>query len=105
MKRQQSLLGLGFAEKISRIEILEQQSIKDKMSVSNAVIDAENAGATNDQQCCDKADAIPDCWSNEQYDYFRKKYDRLIVRNKKLGCNHCAKLDSLQKKGYHVSLE
>ena len=47
MKRQQSLLGLGFAKKISRVEISEQQSIKDKMSVSNAVIDAENAGATN----------------------------------------------------------
>ena len=45
------------------------------MSVSNAVIDAENAGATNDLQCCDKTDAIPDCWSNKQYDYFRKKYD------------------------------
>ena len=105
MKRQQSLLGLGFAKKISRVEISEQQSIKDKMFVSNAVIDAENAGATNNLQCCDKADAIPDCWNNEQYDYFRKKYDGLIVRNKKLGCNYCAKLDSLHKKGYHVSLK
>ena len=75
------------------------------MSVSNAVIDAENAGATNDLQCSDKTDAIPDCWSNKQYDYFREKYDGLIVCNKKLGCNHCAKLDSLHKKGYHVSLE
>ena len=76
------------------------------MSVSNAVIDAENAGATNNLQCCDKADAIPDCWSNEQYDYFRKKYDgKKYVHNKKLGCNHCAKLDSLHKKSYHVSLE
>ena len=54
MKRQESLLGLGFAKKISRIEISEQQSIKNKMSVSNAVIDAKNAGATNDPQCCDK---------------------------------------------------
>ena len=70
MKRQQSLLGPGFAKKISRIEILEQQSIKNK--ISNAVIDAENAGATNDLQDCDKVDAIPDCWNNEQYDYFRK---------------------------------
>ena len=42
------------------------------MSVSNAVIDAENADATNDLQCCDKAHAIPDCWSNKQYDYFKK---------------------------------
>ena len=99
MKRQQSLLGLGFAKKISRIEISEQQSIKDKMSVSNAVIDAENAGATNDLQCCDKADAIPDCWSNEQYEYFRKKYDRLIVRNKKLGCKSLCKTRLFTKKG------
>ena len=55
-------------------------------------------GATNDLQCCDTADATPDCWSNEQYDYFRKKYDGLIVRNKKLSCNHCAKLDFLHKR-------
>ena len=34
-----------------------------------------------------------------------KKYYGLIVCNKKLGCNHCAKPDSLHKKGYHVSLE
>ena len=54
MKRQQSLLGLEFAKKISRIEISEQQSIKNKMSVSNAVIHAENTGATNDLQCCDR---------------------------------------------------
>ena len=93
-----------FKRIISKIEISEQQSIKDKIFVSSAVINAENAGATNDLQCCDKSDAIPDCWSNEQYDYFRKKYNGLIVRNKKLGCNHCAKLDFLHKKGYHVSL-
>ena len=39
MKRQQSLLGLGFAKKISRIEISEQQSIKNK--IIKAVTDAE----------------------------------------------------------------
>ena len=93
MNRQQSLLGLGLEKKIFRIEISKQQLIKNKMSVSNAIIHAKNAGATNDLQCCDKADTIPDCLSNERYDYFRKKYDGLVVRNKKLGCNHCAKLD------------
>ena len=30
MKRQQSVLGLGFAKKISRVEISEQQPIKEK---------------------------------------------------------------------------
>ena len=50
------------------------------MSVSNAVIDLENAGATNDPQCCDKANAIPNCWSNEQYDYFRKKYNAAVPK-------------------------
>ena len=70
--KQQSLLGLRFAKKVSRIKISEQ-SIKNKTSVSNAIIDGKNTGATNDLQCCDMADAIPDCWSNEQYDYFRKK--------------------------------
>ena len=41
MKRQTKFTWAWVCEKISRIEILEQQSIKDKMSVSNAVIDAE----------------------------------------------------------------
>ena len=33
------------------------------------------------------------------------KYDGLIVWNRKLGCDHCAKVDSLNKKGLHVSVE
>ena len=34
-----------------------------------------------------------------------KKYDGLIVWNRKLGCDHCTKVDSLNKKGLHVSVE
>ena len=36
---------------------------------------------------------------------FKKKYDGLIARNKKLGCDHCAKCDSLNIKGIRVSPE
>ena len=57
MKRQQSLLGFGFVKKIPRIDTSEQQSTKDETFTSSAVIDGENAAATNDVQtvqCCDK---------------------------------------------------
>ena len=36
---------------------------------------------------------------------FKKKYDGLIARSKKLGCDHCAKFDSLNIKGIRVSVE
>ena len=36
---------------------------------------------------------------------FSKKYDGLIARNKKLGCDHCAKCDSMNIKGIRVSPE
>jgi len=34
-----------------------------------------------------------------------KKYDGLIAHNKKLGCDHCAKCDSMNIKGIRVSSE
>lgn len=48
---------------------------------------------------------LPDCWSMKQGDDFKKKYDGLFVHNKKLGCNYCAKFDSTNTKGTHVSAE
>ena len=48
---------------------------------------------------------LPDCWSMRQYDSFKQKYDGLITRDKKLGCLHCAKFDSLNMKGVHISIE
>ena len=36
----------------------------------------------------DAASSLPDCWSTMQYEDFQKKYDGLIARNKKLGCDH-----------------
>lgn len=48
---------------------------------------------------------LPDCWSTKQGDDFKKKYDGLFVHNKKLGCNYCAKFDSTNTKGTHVSAE
>jgi len=36
---------------------------------------------------------------------FSKKYDGLIARNKKLGCDHCATCDSMNIKGIRASPE
>ena len=43
----------------------------------------------------DAASSLPDCWNTMQYKNFQKKCDGLIARNKKLGCDHCAKCDSM----------
>lgn len=53
----------------------------------------------------DEASALPDCWSIEQYKNFKKKYNGLIIRSKKLGCDHCATFDSesINLKGIHIS--
>lgn len=37
----------------------------------------------------------PDCWTLEQKSDFCKKYDWLIVHNKKLGCKVCREVGSL----------
>ena len=53
----------------------------------------------------DPAALLPDCCNTMQYENFLKKYDGLIARNKKLGCDHCAKCDSMNIKGIRVSTE
>ena len=40
-----------------------------------------------------------------QYENFLKKYDGLIAGNKKLGCDHCSKCDSMNLKVIRVSTE
>ena len=53
----------------------------------------------------DAAASLPDCWNIMQYENFLKKYDGLIARNRKLGCDHCAKCESMNIKGIRVSTE
>ena len=48
---------------------------------------------------------LPGCWSMRQYDSFKLRYGRLIAHDKKLGCLHCAKFDSLNIKGIHIAIE
>ena len=50
----------------------------------------------------DAAASLPDFWNTMQYENFFKKYDGLIARNRKLGCDHCAKCDSMNIKGIRV---
>ncbi|XP_013930449.1 PREDICTED: uncharacterized protein LOC106556025 [Thamnophis sirtalis] len=49
--------------------------------------------------------SLPECWTLQQYNSFRGKYDGLVISNKKLGCKYCAKHDFLKMKSIHVSKE
>ncbi|XP_060543381.1 E3 SUMO-protein ligase KIAA1586-like [Pantherophis guttatus] len=49
--------------------------------------------------------SLPECWTMQQYNNFKEKYDGLEISNKKLGCKHCAKHDFLKMKNIHVSKE
>jgi len=53
----------------------------------------------------DTASSLPDCWNTMQNENFQKKQEGFNARNKKLCCYHCAKFDSMNKKGIRVSLE
>ena len=86
------------------------------MSAVNTVSPADQTDATVTSDKCiattvspgdqtDAATLLPDCWNTMQYENFLKKYDGLIARNKKLGCDHCAKCDSMNIKGIRVSTE
>ncbi|XP_034286848.2 E3 SUMO-protein ligase KIAA1586-like [Pantherophis guttatus] len=49
--------------------------------------------------------SLPECWTMQQYNYFKEKHDGLEIANKKLGCKYCAKHDFLKMKSVHVSKE
>ena len=70
----------------------------------DGMLDKETDKCTASDKPCD-ASLPPDCWSMRQYDSFKQKYAGLITRAKKLGCLHCAKFDSLNMKGVHISIE
>ena len=67
---------------------------KDAKATSDKCI--ANTVSPGDQT--DAAASLPDCWNTMQYENFLKKYDGLIARNKKLGCDHCTKCDSMNIK-------
>ena len=85
------------------------------MSAVNTVSPADQTDATATSYKCiattvspgDQTDAaalLPDRWNTMQYENFLNKYG-LIARNKNLGCDHCAKCDSMNIKGIQVSTE
>ncbi|XP_015675691.1 E3 SUMO-protein ligase KIAA1586 homolog [Protobothrops mucrosquamatus] len=49
--------------------------------------------------------SLPECWTVQQYNNFKEKYDGLVISNKKLGCEYCAKYDFTKEKSVHVSKE
>lgn len=49
--------------------------------------------------------SLPNCWSQKQKEMFIVKYDGLMIRNGKLGCNYCSKVNIMQRRGLNVSLQ
>ncbi|XP_058028280.1 zinc finger and SCAN domain-containing protein 31-like [Ahaetulla prasina] len=49
--------------------------------------------------------SLPECWTLQQYNNFKEKYDGLEISNKKLGCEYCARHGFLKMKSVHVSKE
>ncbi|XP_048356244.1 E3 SUMO-protein ligase KIAA1586-like [Sphaerodactylus townsendi] len=67
---------------------------------STPVIKIENDDDSNIE------DNLPECWTVQQYNKFKEKYDGLVILNKKLGCDYCAKCDwKIRQKSVHVSKE
>ena len=113
MKKQQHRSILEFMQKIPRTESSEQDTCtSENVSQINFMNDtngtAASASATVRASYEEEASItvdLPDCWSLRQYEEFKKKYDGLIVNDKKLGCEHCAKVHSINIKGIHISVE
>ena len=133
MKRQRNIL--NFLRKIPRTESSVEKATEiatddihpsfmnnvdatsaSNMSTVNTVspVDQTDVTATSDKCIAttvspgdqtDAAASLPDCWNTMQYENFLKKYDGLIARNRKLGCDHCAKCDSMNINGIRVSTE
>ena len=39
--------------------------------------------------------SFPDCWTNDQFDFFKKEHDWLFARDGKLDCTICRKIGGL----------
>ena len=100
MKRQKTKIESVW--KIPKRESFKQESSEDE---THPILlhHSKESSASHDM----KTRGLPDCWSMEQYENFKKKYDGLIVHDQKLGCGHCARFGSgsLKMKGVHLSAE
>ena len=92
---------LNFLCKIPRTE----SSVEEATEIATSASDMSTVNTVPPADHTDAAASLPDCWNTMQYKNFLKKYDGLIARNKKLGCDHCAKCDSINIKGIRVSTE
>lgn len=99
MKRQQNIL--KFMHKIPRTESSVEEATENATVIPPSLMNNTGATSASDRHTIatvspsdqsDAASSLPDCWSAMQYEDFQKKYDGLISRSKKLGCDHCAKI-------------
>ena len=76
---------------------------EDTLTPSSSVVQCEDTPPSTVQ--CEEASsfALPDCWTMQQYEDFKTKYDGLDVKDKGLGCLYCTQVAELKTKGVHVS--
>ena len=75
-------------------------------TTENEVDDINKPSSSRSTKDADKINVysdLPDCWSTKQADEFKEKYGSLLIIGKKLGCDICAKVESVNMKAAHVS--
>ena len=108
MKRQQNILQCF--RKISRTEVSVDETCasQNKQQTLDRDITTQDADAlkSNGSKTSEVSD-LPECWSINQLKSFKQKYDGLIFRDKKLGCDYCGRFasTSVHTKGFHLSME
>ena len=77
-------------------------------TTENEVVDINKPSSSRSTKDADKINVnsdLPDCWSTKQADEFKEKYGGLLVIGKKIGCDICTKVESVNVKVAHVPKE
>lgn len=75
-----------------KIEVNDKKRLSD---LDNAAYDGAHSHSGNQSKDTFSNQDIPECWSHDQYKYFIKENDWLIVKNRLLGCSVCREVKSL----------
>uniref|UniRef100_A0ABM5GK37 LOW QUALITY PROTEIN: E3 SUMO-protein ligase KIAA1586 homolog n=1 Tax=Pogona vitticeps TaxID=103695 RepID=A0ABM5GK37_9SAUR len=105
MKRQHCLA--DFFNKKTKLDSLELALDGSSQSLAQTIQPEESSTSieTENHNNSNIENSLPECWSVQQYENFKEKYEGLGISNKKLGCEYCAKYDFIKEKSVHVSKE
>jgi hypothetical protein len=85
---QQSLpLSNSESDAVDELEALDGAEKEETCSIASAILISE--ASSSEPSSTGFSISLPDCWSTEQYNYFKKENNWLIVCDGKLGCVLC----------------